>query len=176
MSHVWKPVWVVLAIVGIILGLRFIIVPPDFGIWDRGYMYGWHRHSAELFWKDQFKVKYKGRDYCNNCHPDKVSSILASSHKNIQCEDCHGPAIDHPDNPPKLAIIKDRGLCLRCHAYLPYPTSLRSKIAGWPNPDEHNPGIACVNCHNPHSPDFSKPDLNKEVLKVKDITERYDGN
>ncbi|MDA8168684.1 MAG: cytochrome c3 family protein [Nitrospiraceae bacterium] len=151
MSHTWKPVFVVLAILAAIFIARTIIVPPKFGIWESGYMYGWHNKANEQFWLN-YKAKYKGRDYCNGCHPDKYSAIMNSPHAIIQCEDCHGPAIDHPDNPPKLAIDKSRALCLRCHVKLPYPTSHRNDLPGFLNPDEHNPGIECVSCHNPHSP------------------------
>ena len=57
--------------------------------------------------------------------------------------------MDHPKNPKKLQIDRSRGLCLRCHAYLPYPTSGRAKIKGI-DPDKHNANIECVQCHDPH--------------------------
>jgi hypothetical protein len=61
--------------------------------------------------------------------------------------------MEHPDNPPKLTIDKSREQCLRCHAYLPYPTSGRAVIRGI-DPDNHNPGIECISCHNPHNPNL----------------------
>jgi predicted CXXCH cytochrome family protein len=143
--------WVVLGVVAIILLVRAFLVPGTFGIWESGYMYGWHNKANEEVWKN-FKVKYRGTAYCNDCHPDKVGSISNSSHAIIPCEDCHGPAIDHPDNPPKLEVNKSRDLCLRCHAKLNYPTSDRAKLKGI-DPEGHNPGIECVMCHNPHNPD-----------------------
>jgi predicted CXXCH cytochrome family protein len=76
---------------------------------------------------------------------------MTTPHAIIPCEDCHGPATDHPSDPPKLAIDKSRGLCLRCHSSLPYPTSGRSQIRGI-DPDTHNPDVECVMCHNPHKP------------------------
>ena len=151
MSHVWRPLYVVLGIVAAILIARFFVVPPQFGVWERGYMYGWHNKAAETWWAN-FRVGYKGREYCKDCHPDNYNKIMASPHKIIECEDCHGPAIDHPDNPPKLEINKSRMLCLRCHAKLPYPTSHRNDLPGFLDPNQHNPGIDCVDCHNPHSP------------------------
>jgi hypothetical protein len=86
---------------------------------------------------------------------------------NLQCEDCHGPAVDHPQDPPKLAINKGREMCLRCHAYLPYPTSLRSRMKGFANPDDHNPDTDCVACHNPHSPDMTAANpLERESVRA----------
>ncbi len=149
-SHVLRPLWAVIGIVVIVLISRLFYVPKDFGIHERGYMYGWYRDGNIEEWK-KFKVKYQGSDYCNGCHPDKNESISATPHAIIPCEDCHGPAVDHPSDPPKLAIDKTRGLCLRCHYPLPYLTSGRANIRGI-DPEVHNPGTECVSCHNPHKP------------------------
>jgi hypothetical protein len=128
------------------------MVPDDFGTHERGYRFGWHRLSNEDEWKN-FKVKYMGREYCQNCHPDKLDLISQTPHFNIQCENCHGPAIDHPQDPPKLSIDRSREQCLRCHAKLPYKGSGRYLLRGINN-DEHNPDMECAMCHNPHSPGF----------------------
>ncbi len=150
-SHVLRPLWVVLALVAVVLLFRVFYVPQNFGIGKRGYMYGWHREANVEDWKN-FKVKYNGSsEFCNNCHPDKYESVMKTPHAIIICEDCHGPAIDHPVDPPKLTIDKSRGLCLRCHTYLAYPTSGRADIRGI-DPAEHNPDMECVMCHNPHNP------------------------
>ncbi len=149
-SHVFRPLVVVIGLVCIILIVRMFYVPKDFGIHGRGYMYGWYRVNNIQFWKD-VKVKYQGTEYCKDCHSDKYESIMTTPHAIIPCEDCHGPAIEHPSEPPRLAIDKSRGLCLRCHSSLPYPTSGRSQIRGI-DPDTHNPDVECVMCHNPHKP------------------------
>ncbi len=154
-NHVLRPLFVVIGIVVLILLARMVIVPKDFGIGERGYMYGWHRKSNEEDWK-KFKVKYMGREYCKDCHADKYDSIKETPHAVIQCENCHGPANDavseHPsEQRPKLVIDKSRAQCLRCHFPLPYPTSARSKIRGI-DPEKHNPDIECSTCHNPHKP------------------------
>ncbi|MEW6108555.1 MAG: cytochrome c3 family protein [Nitrospirota bacterium] len=149
-NHVFRPLIVVLCLIAIVIIARFFYVPKDFGIHERGYMYGWYREGNLKDWED-FEVKYQGSDYCKNCHPDKYESIMMTPHAIIQCENCHGPAIEHPSNPPKLTIDKSRGQCLRCHTYLPYPTSGRGNIKGI-DPDNHNPDIECSMCHNPHKP------------------------
>ncbi|NOX19930.1 MAG: cytochrome C [Nitrospirae bacterium] len=151
-SHVYRPLFVVLAVIALILLARSFVVPPDFGIGERGFMYGFHRKSNEKEW-EAFKVKFKTRQYCKDCHPEKYENIMSSKHRIIQCENCHGVAIDHPENPPKLVINKERSLCLRCHSYLPYPTSQRGKLKGI-DPEKHNPEMQCVMCHNPHKPDM----------------------
>ncbi len=157
-NHVLRPLIVVLGIVILILAARVVYVPKDFGIYDRGYMYSWHRKGDEQFWRD-FKIKFRGKAYCNDCHPDKIESIDKTPHRIIPCEDCHGPAGTaegyvhyDPDHRPKLEINRSRELCYRCHVYLAYPTSGRKKIKGFPDPEKHNPGMECVMCHNPHDP------------------------
>jgi Cytochrome c3 len=151
-NHAWRPFLVVIVLVALFLTFRYFYVPRDFGVQEQGYMYGFHRLSNEKDWKE-FPVSYKfdkGNEYCKGCHEDKVTSLLASPHKMIPCEDCHGPALNHPDNPAKLQIDRRRDLCLRCHSDLPYPGAGRNVIPGI-DPFGHNPGVECVSCHNPHN-------------------------
>src|SRR5512139_1984985 len=155
-NHVWRPLFVVIGIVALILAARIVYVPKDFGAHERGYMYGWHRKANEEDWK-KVTVKYQGAEYCANCHPDKVEKIRKTPHGIIQCENCHGPAgrpdgVLHPDEKlPKLDIDRSREHCLRCHFPLKYSTSRRAAIRGV-DPEKHNPGVECSSCHNPHRP------------------------
>nr|WP_279342304.1 cytochrome c3 family protein [Geotalea sp. SG265] len=130
--------------------VRVVAVPRDFGIHDRGYMYGWYRLGNEKEWKN-IRVKYKTNEYCKECHREKYTELLSSPHGRIMCEDCHGPALGHPEDPPTLTINRERKLCLRCHSRLPYKSSIRGNIRGI-DPDTHNPGAECVLCHYPHNP------------------------
>ena len=151
-SHVWRPLFVVIGLVVLILIARTVVVPQDFGVYERGYMYGFHRYGNEDNWK-AFKVKYRfDSDYCKDCHSDKYS-IMQTPHAIIHCENCHGPVLDHPTDPEKLTIDKKRELCLRCHFPLAYPTSDRAHIRGV-DPEKHNPGIECSACHDPHKPNL----------------------
>ncbi|HWR57497.1 MAG TPA: cytochrome c3 family protein [Thermodesulfovibrionales bacterium] len=150
-SHAWRPLYVVIALVVLILIVRVFYVPRDFGVWERGYMYGYHDKDNEEWWK-QFKVKYKfDSEYCKDCHGDKYESMMKTPHAMIQCENCHGPVLEHPSDPPKLHIDKSREQCLRCHYPLPYFSSGRADIRGV-DPEKHNPGVECSMCHNPHNP------------------------
>ena len=155
-SHVWRPLVVVLVLLAVLLTARHFFVPADFGVYERGFMYSYHRKGSETDWEN-FKVKYKGKQYCADCH-EEYAKNMSSPHKIIQCENCHGPATDHPDVVEKLPIDRARELCLRCHAKLQYPTSMRGDIKGI-DPLTHNPGQGCFKCHDPHHPNLEEMKL-----------------
>lgn len=149
-KHVLRPLWVAIGLVLLILIARPFLVPSDFGVHGKNFTYGFYRLSNVQEWKD-FPVKYQGREFCLECHEENVRQNNMSSHKAIQCENCHGPAAGHPDEIEKLVIDTSRELCLRCHASLDYPNSSRSLI---PNIDgeRHKRNRECSKCHNPHNP------------------------
>ncbi|PLX94892.1 MAG: cytochrome C [Desulfuromonas sp.] len=153
-GHVWRPLLVVIGLVIIILVARMFYVPEDFGAQDRGYTFGYHRLSNEQEWKD-YPAKYQDSEYCSGCHDDKTEELNAAQHGMIPCENCHGAAFDHPDDPEKLTIDRSRDLCLRCHSELYMPSSGRNDIPGV-NPEEHNAGLECVECHNSHNPSLEE--------------------
>jgi predicted CXXCH cytochrome family protein len=134
-------------------------IEPSFEAVSGDVMYQWHRTDNETEWQD-IAVKYQGSDYCKDCHPGQHEKVTASKHAMIQCESCHGPAISHPMDPLKLVIDQRRELCLRCHSYLPYRPAVYSEFSTGPiplkmkDPEEHNPGIECVNCHDVHGAGF----------------------
>jgi len=148
--HVLRPLWAVLALVLVILVLRTFVVPEDFGIGERGYMYGWHRASDPQYWQG-ISVKLRGREYCKQCHPAQFTQNGESPHRIIQCENCHGLAGQHPGAVPKLTVDRSRDLCLRCHERLAYPSSQRGEIRGVSGAT-HNQGVECAKCHKPHKP------------------------
>lgn len=149
-NHVWRPLWVALGLVAGLLLLRLFLVPDDFGIHERGYMYGWYRAGNAEEWK-QVPVKYRGSAGCQECHEENYKAVTASPHAEIPCENCHGPRGDHPDHPEVLAIDTARELCLRCHQRLPYPQSARGQLPAIEG-EKHNSTRECVDCHNPHDP------------------------
>ena len=154
-NHVWRPLFVVIAIVVGILLFRAFYVPDNFGSGKYGFMYSFHNKDNDSVWKN-WPLKYrdtgkqKMHEYCGECH-EEVELRTEDLHGIIPCENCHGPALEHPENPEKLSIDRSRGLCLRCHTLLPYTTSERKRIPGI-MPDEHNVEYNCVECHNPHNP------------------------
>lgn len=153
MSHVWRPLFVALALVAGILIFRAFYVPKSFGVGETGYMYGWHNPANEQYWKD-VKVKYRGSAYCKACHSVNFDHIQNTPHHIIPCEDCHGPGVDHPEKLGKLPIDGNRLLCLRCHARLKYPNSDRARIRGVDPATHQDPSLECVACHDPHNPNL----------------------
>ena len=151
-NHVLRPLWVAIGAISLLLLVRHFVVPDDFGVHGKNFTYGFHRLGSIADWQN-FPMKYRGKDYCQECHPEELAAHSSSKHNLVECENCHGPAVDHPDNPEKLEIDRSRGLCLRCHAELSYPGILRSEIPGI-DPEKHNQGSACAECHNPHKPDL----------------------
>ncbi|HEY3307302.1 MAG TPA: cytochrome C [Desulfuromonadaceae bacterium] len=149
-SHVWRPLYLALFLLAVILLVRYAVVPEDFGIHERGYMYGWHRKSNEEVWK-MVPVRYKTAAHCPECHPQQYNDLKNSPHRIISCENCHGPNYEHPKDPAGYNIDRTRKLCLRCHARLLYPNSDRVKITGI-NPVQHYSQAECVMCHIPHNP------------------------
>jgi hypothetical protein len=129
--HVLHPLWLAIALVGLILFARQFLVPDDL--------------------KD-FPVKYQGNESCLECHEDNVKKHRRSPHKRVQCENCHGPSGNHPDDVASLPLNKERGLCLRCHADLGYPASSARSDLPLIVDKRHKRKSECVSCHNPHDP------------------------
>lgn len=152
-NHVWRPLIIVFCVVAAILTARHFFVPKDFGIYDRGYTYGYHRKSNEEEWKN-LPAQFIGNQACDNCHKPESSLHSGSLHAIIPCENCHGPGANHPGpKAMKLSIDRDRSLCLRCHQKLAYPTSKRGTLKGIQS-DQHFKDFPCVQCHNPHKPNL----------------------
>ncbi len=151
-SHVFRPIVVVIIAFVLLVVARQLMVPKDFGVHGESFTFGYHRLSNIDEWKN-YKTKYRGKEYCRECHEEKVEENLASPHNVLECENCHGPAVDHPEDPETLPIETSRLLCQRCHAFLPYPQSNRALMPAI-EPESHNPGMNCVECHNPHHPNL----------------------
>ncbi len=148
--HVLHPLWVAIGLVGLIFLARSFLVPDDFGVHGDSFTYNYHRLSNIQEWQD-FPVKYRGKDSCTECHKANVRKNRRSPHKRIECESCHGPSGNHPDDVEYLPLNKERALCLRCHASLEYPDAARSDLPAI-HDRRHKRKRECVECHNPHDP------------------------
>ena len=63
-SHAWKPLFVFIGVIILALIARYFMVPRDFTVGDRGFMYSYHRASNVDEWL-AFEVKYQGKEYCS---------------------------------------------------------------------------------------------------------------
>ena len=131
-----------LAIVALVVA-RQMLVPASFG------EYGHYRADAVDEVASQ-EILYAGAQVCNDCHDDIMEMKQGSYHKGLSCEVCHGPAAEHAEAPDEFtpSAPRGRGYCPLCHGYNP------SRPLGFPQilPNMHNPGKACMTCHNPHAP------------------------
>ena len=122
---------------------RKLLVPATFG------QLGYYRAAAVDEIAAQ-PIAYAGSKACLDCHDDVDQIKRQSKHQGVSCEVCHGDAAKHVEAPDQVKPIKPigRGYCPLCHGYDP------ARPTGFPqiNPDVHNPGRACMSCHNPHNP------------------------
>jgi hypothetical protein len=122
---------------------RVLLIPDTFG--DLG-----HYRADAVDEIAALEITYAGSTVCGDCHDDILEDKEASHHEGVSCETCHGPAYAHTEEPdvhlPK--VPRQRGHCQLCHGYN------QSRPSGFPQilPNQHNPGKACISCHDPHKP------------------------
>jgi len=133
----------VAAILGGLIAARALLIPDSFGD------YGHYRADATDENAAQDMV-YAGAQVCGDCHDDLYEAKSTSHHRGVACESCHGPALAHVEAPDEFtpSVPRGRGFCPVCHGYNP------ARPTGFPQiiPELHNPGKACISCHDPHHP------------------------
>lgn len=153
-------------VIALLIIARILFIPASFG------KYGHYRAKAvdEIASK---QVKYAGYEACVECHEEIYEPKQKSHHKNLSCESCHGPAAKHVESPDEFIpnAPRERGYCPLCHDYNP------SRPTGFPQiiTELHNPGKACMACHNPHIPILPhKPEecnaCHREISNVKSVS------
>jgi cytochrome c553 len=101
--------------------------------------------------------KFRGPEYCSNCHIDRHAEWSQGTHAKVKCEVCHGPAADHPAT-GKLPIPDDPvKLCTTCHEAMPARPDSQPQIVLAEHPFPSDTPVVCINCHNPHSPRIGDP-------------------
>jgi len=130
----------------LLIGWLFVrehMIPATFG--ERG-----HYRAAAVDSIAALPVSYVGQAECEMCHDDVGELKRKSYHRDVSCEVCHGPGVDHLEDPSTNLLFqpKERGLCTLCHSYS------ASKPTGFPQIDPllHNPVDPCMKCHDPHDP------------------------
>ena len=139
-----KRLLILFGVLGIgLVAARFFLVPATFG------KYG-HYRAAAIDAVVAQSIQYAGHQACADCHEDLVDMKLASRHRTVTCEVCHGPAAAHTEAPDEheLPAPRQRSYCPLCHEYN------ASRPTGFPqiDPRAHNPMKPCMSCHNPHDP------------------------
>ena len=134
---------VIAVLAGVVLLLRFVVLPPSF--------FSARPHQIATVAREMEKpLQHAGVTTCRKCHSDEFDLKYEGKHRGVACENCHGPAIDHVSDvgsvlPPKPLERED---CLACHGYD------ASRPNGFPqvDPQEHKPRKRCIVCHDPHEP------------------------
>ena len=134
---------IVVVLIGGLITARHFLVPESFG------KYG-HYRANSVDENDAQQAVFAGADVCYDCHDDIYDEKEASHHRGVTCEVCHGPALDHAEEPDEILPVIPRGrdFCLLCHGYN------LSRPSGFPQivTERHNPGRSCKTCHSPHDP------------------------
>lgn len=130
--------------IGLFLIARHFLIPESFG------KYG-HYRALALDENAARPMHFAGRAACAECHEDVADAKSEDVHAGLSCEVCHGPGQAHVNAPGETAMFKPSGrdFCGRCHTLNP---ARNSNVITQIDLKEHNPGIDCIECHNPHKP------------------------
>ena len=123
--------------------LRSFLVPKTFG------EYGHYRGAALQEVRSQ-PINYEGHETCEACHSEVLDQKSKGKHVHVNCESCHGPLARHADDPTGAKPVKlnTANLCVRCHeANAAKPKRFPQVVSA-----DHSAGLACNECHQPHSP------------------------
>ena len=139
---------VIAAIAAVVLLLRFVVLPESF--------FSAKPHQAAAVEREMARpLRHAGVAACRECHDEQFDLKYGGKHRNIGCENCHGPAAVHAadENAEKPPRPREREACLACHGYD------SSRPNGFPqvDPQEHKPRKRCVSCHDPHDPVPDEP-------------------
>ena len=141
-------VLIFLIIISLFLIIRHFLVPESFG------EYGHYRGLA-LAEIQADTLKYLGESACAGCHDNIANTKGQHEHVSLSCKTCHGPGHDHVkslevgDSLIKPDIPDKREFCLICHAQ---NAARSTEEVAQVDPEDHNAGLVCMECHNPHDP------------------------
>jgi hypothetical protein len=145
-EHLLRVAAVFIVVISLFLGARFILVPKTFGKFG-------HYRAAAAEETMALPTHFAGEAACLPCHPEQAKMKTGGGHRGVHCESCHGALGAHAADPKSVKATKPpeaqmRAFCGACHA------RNISRPAKFPQQDieRHNPGLACSQCHNPHSP------------------------
>ena len=116
------------------------------------YRFGYYRADAVPALAEG-PIRYLGSPYCmDECHEDRKADWPLSVHKAVQCEVCHGPAPEHPDDGLVLAPTDTIRLCTTCHESMPARPARQPQVVSAGHPFDDGKVMPCIECHDPHAP------------------------
>ena len=129
--------------ISLFLLIRHFLVPDTFG------QYGHYRGDA-LIDNSLKEMVHASKEDCYDCHSDIQEKLENDMHAELSCLICHGPGLEHVDNPEAENIRKESGrvFCGRCHhlnAAKSTDIIYQVDIA-----THHIEKENCIECHNPH--------------------------
>jgi hypothetical protein len=160
--HAYRLFGLVGGAVTLALVARGLAMPADFG------RFGFYRGGAPADAAHARNPRYLGSKACVECHDDELATHAKDVHRTVQCEDCHGPAAKHVEDPANEhpVVDKSQDACLVCHRKLTARPASFPQVA-WRDhfafvgvKDEKT---ECVKCHDPHQPLF----LQKPVAEAR---------
>jgi hypothetical protein len=128
--------------IGFFLIVRHFLIPDSFG------QYGHYRGNTLEDISSQEQV-HSDKETCILCHDDVQAIIENDEHATLSCLICHGPGLEHTEDPNTENILKQgsREFCGLCHQInAARPTDVVTQV----DISEHNTGLDCIDCHNPH--------------------------
>jgi predicted CXXCH cytochrome family protein len=130
---------------------RTVLIDPSF------YRFGTFRADAvpELAAGEPL---FQGSAYCGTCHVEGHDAWLKGRHVRVQCEVCHGPDNQHPDNGKSLVRSDSIRFCTLCHLAMPSRPSDQPQIVLADHPSADEAMQQCHDCHDPHSPGDPEPE------------------
>ncbi len=129
--------------IGIFLILRHLLIPDTFG------QYGHYRGDALIDNASRNSV-HASKEDCFLCHDDIQAIVENDSHAGLSCLICHGPGLEHVDNPEADNILKNSGreFCGKCHHL--HAARSADVIIQVDIHTHHTEKDNCIECHNPH--------------------------
>jgi predicted CXXCH cytochrome family protein len=160
----------VLSVLAITIGAAVLAVGIFAGAaiaWSPYLDFSLNRDSNAKQWA-ALPLSFDNSSVCIKCHEPEATKLLAAPHKNIGCQSCHGPLLEHsteaaadPTNASgtvAVAVPTD-AVCIRCHAQaVGRPTTLNHIV-----PAQHYVA-QCLQCHNPHSGIANRPPVVQHPL------------
>ena len=156
-SHTYRLFGLLGVVIAGAVGAQQLLIPKTFG--DYGFYRGGAVEAARAI-----PTKHVGKAVCNECHDDKVRLHDKDVHATVECESCHGPGAAHVNDPEKVHPLRPKGkeACLVCHR------QMAARPGSFPQVrlEDHyalvgvkDPGVDCVQCHDPHEPLYMDRDV-----------------